>query len=80
MYSRNIVSILAASLFSSTAVAQDLGTWALYCGSSCTDGTLIASGDAHYSYFTDCEAFSTPYQYCYLQCCKHRPRPSPVPS
>lgn len=61
---------LAASstLAAPTTSALDLGTWAFYCGNSCSDGTLIASGDYTYAGFGSCTAFSQAYDYCWLEC------------
>lgn len=38
--------------------------WALYCGSSCSDGKLIASGAGYIG--AGCTNFDTAYDYCYL--------------
>lgn len=64
----NKIAFVAASLVS-TAVALDFGTFDLYCGSSCSGGTLIASGDFDYSSFSVCKDFAEAYEYCYLECC-----------
>lgn len=64
----NKIAFLATSLVS-TAVALDLGTWDFYCGSSCSNGTLIASGDFDYDSFIVCEDLAETYEYCYLECC-----------
>lgn len=61
-------ALLAASLVPA-AVAVDLGTWDFYCGSSCSNGTLIASGDVNYGSFVECEGLAEAYEYCYLECC-----------
>lgn len=62
-------TILALLTLAATATsALDLGTWYLHCGDSCSDGTLIASGNYTFADFSDCFALSQAYDYCYLTC------------
>ncbi|KAJ6110379.1 hypothetical protein N7486_002614 [Penicillium sp. IBT 16267x] len=52
------VTTLALTL-SSVATAD----WALYCGDTCTDGTLVASGS---SAELSCTSLGGTYDYCYI--------------
>lgn len=56
------------AVIAASTLAVDLGNWTLSCGSSCTDGTVIATGDAQYADFGDCQVLDQAYQYCYLDC------------
>ncbi|KAJ5655514.1 hypothetical protein N7507_007464 [Penicillium longicatenatum] len=54
--------------YSTTILALTLATtatadWALYCGDSCTDGTLIASGSEAVQ---SCASLGDTYDYCYI--------------
>lgn len=49
------------AIFLSAVVATD---WTLYCGSSCSNGTAIATGSGYVG--AACTDFGTTFEYCYL--------------
>lgn len=63
-----LLTLVASTTSAPTTSALDLGTWAFYCGDSCSGGTLIASGDYTYAGLGECAALSQSYDYCYLEC------------
>ncbi|KUI71626.1 hypothetical protein VM1G_07119 [Cytospora mali] len=52
---------LLVALISSTAANE----WTLYCGSSCSDGTAIASGSDYQA--ASCTNLDSSYEYCYFE-------------
>lgn len=62
-----ITTALLALGLTKSATALDLGTYYLYCGDSCTDGTLITSGTYESSTLSECAALDSP-AYCNFTC------------
>ncbi|QKX54158.1 uncharacterized protein TRUGW13939_01242 [Talaromyces rugulosus] len=49
------------------AAAGDFGSWSLYCGSSCSGGTLIGTGDLDSNVISSCTNLGATYDYCHLE-------------
>ncbi|KAH8701782.1 hypothetical protein BGW36DRAFT_355935 [Talaromyces proteolyticus] len=47
--------------------ASDFGSWSLYCGSSCSGGTLINTGSLDTNTITTCTNLGATYDYCHLE-------------
>lgn len=53
-----------AFLALATATAVSANTYSLYCGDSCSDGTLVSSGSDYAG--ASCASLDTAQAYCYL--------------
>ncbi|RAO64515.1 uncharacterized protein BHQ10_000527 [Talaromyces amestolkiae] len=58
--------IAAFAALLSVVVADEFGTASVYCGSSCTDGTLIWTGNAT-TRPEACTDLGATYEYCYFE-------------
>ncbi|RAO65245.1 uncharacterized protein BHQ10_001257 [Talaromyces amestolkiae] len=56
-----------AAIVSVTTAQATLGYWKLYCGDSCSTGTLINQGNFITNVTTDCTSLGATYEYCYLE-------------
>ncbi|OKL57957.1 hypothetical protein UA08_06662 [Talaromyces atroroseus] len=59
------ITALSAILSAASAQVTVYPWWEFYCGSSCTDGTLIGSGTLDVN-LTGCTDLGTTYDYCYF--------------
>ncbi|KUL83122.1 hypothetical protein ZTR_10999 [Talaromyces verruculosus] len=61
------MKVFATLAVLATIANAEIGYWKLYCGDSCSTGTLINQGDIETNVTTTCTSLGATYDYCYLE-------------